>query len=309
MRSAFYLPDNRLVEVNRAETILHASLRSGIPHTHVCGGNARCSTCRVSIVEGLKHCSPRNSKEKRIADRLHFADDVRLACQTTINGRVKLRRLVLDADDVEVTDQRAKGASPSLAGEEKQLAILFADIRGFTRLAENLPPYDVVHLLNRYFNQMGSIIARHGGQIDNYMGDGLMALFGLTGERGAALSAVEAALDMLNAVDKLRVYFETNYAKNFQIGIGVHYGEVVVGTVGALGSRKVTAIGDAVNFASRIEAANKATGTRLLISEPTYHLVKRRVCVKRHLAVVLPGKTGKCNLYEVSGLALARRNQ
>lgn len=238
---------------------------------------------------------------------MHFAVDVRLACQTKINGIVKLRRLVLDADDVKVTDQSAMGASPTLAGEEKQLAILFADIRGFTRLAEDLPPYDVVHLLNRYFNQMGSIIVRHGGQIDNYMGDGLMALFGLARKRDAALSAVKAALDMLEAVKRLRVYFETNYAKNFRIGIGVHYGEVVVGTVGAVGSRKNTAIGDAVNFASRIEAANKATGSSLLISEPTYDLVKRRVCFNRHIAVALPGKTGNCDLYEVTALASLRK--
>ena len=306
MPRALYFPDNKRVDVRSGESILHASLRTGIPHAHVCGGNARCSTCRVVIVQGLKYCSPRNSSEKRIADRLHFGSNIRLACQTRINGDVKLRRLVLDADDVEFTDQSARGAAPALAGEEKELAILFADIRGFTGLAEDLPPFDVIHLLNRYFNRMGSVIVRNGGQIDNYMGDGLMALFGLTGKGGAALNAVTAALEMVEAVNQLRVYFEANYAKNFRIGIGVHYGEVVVGTVGAVGSRKITAIGDAVNFASRIEAANKAKGTRILISEPTYQQVKRRVSVHKHVAIALPGRTRKCDLYEVTGLTKSR---
>jgi adenylate cyclase len=306
MPRAFYFPDDKSVQIGSAESILRASLRAGIPHAHVCGGNARCSTCRIVIVEGLKYCSPRNSKEKRIADRLHFGPNIRLACQTRINGDIKLRRLVLDADDVEFTDQSAPGATPALAGEEKELAILFADIRGFTGLAEDLPPFDVIHLLNRYFNQMGSVIVRNGGQIDNYMGDGLMALFGLSGKGGAALNAVHAALEMVEAVDRLRVYFEANYAKNFRIGIGVHYGEVVVGTVGAVGSRKITAIGDAVNFASRIEAANKAKGTRILISEPTYKQVRRRVSVNRHIAVALPGRTRNCDLYEVTGLRKPR---
>jgi adenylate cyclase len=148
------------------------------------------------IVEGLEYCVERNDREQKLADRLRFSPDIRLACQTTISKDVKLRRLVLDDEDLQLTDQRSVGAAPTSAGEEKRLAVLFSDIRGFTPFAEALPPYDVVHVLNRYFNDMGVVINRNGGQIDNYMGDGLMALFGMENGTGAALQAVKAGLEM-----------------------------------------------------------------------------------------------------------------
>jgi len=142
--SVFYIIEKQTVEADAAETILQASLRAGIPHAHACGGNARCSTCRVVIVEGLEYCVARNDLEQKLADRLHFTPDIRLACQTTIGDDVKLRRLVLDDKDLQLTDQRSVGAAPTSAGEEKRLAVLFSDIRGFTPFAEALPPFDVV---------------------------------------------------------------------------------------------------------------------------------------------------------------------
>src|SRR6185503_12323538 len=120
MSTLTYLLDRRTVEVDPAETVLEASLRSGIPHAHACGGNARCSTCRVAILEGLEHCNSRNQMEQQLADRLHFTNDIRLACQTTISDNVKLRRLVLDDEDLQLTDQTTVGATPTSAGQEKR---------------------------------------------------------------------------------------------------------------------------------------------------------------------------------------------
>ncbi len=105
MPRIYYLPDEQEVEADANETILQASLRSDIPHAHVCGGNARCSTCRVLILQGLEYCAPRNDREQKLTERLQFGAEIRLACQTTITGNVKLRRLVLDAEDVEITSQ------------------------------------------------------------------------------------------------------------------------------------------------------------------------------------------------------------
>jgi adenylate cyclase len=96
-----------------------------------------------------------------------------------ITGDVTLRRLILDDVDIKITSQIREGALITDVGEDKELAVLFADIRDFTPFAEALPPYDVIHVLNRFFSQMGRAIAQHGGHIDNYLGDGLMALFGL----------------------------------------------------------------------------------------------------------------------------------
>lgn len=302
MPNVFYILERQTIAAAPSETLLQTSLRVGIPHAHACGGNARCSTCRVVVVEGLEYCTARSDLEQLLADRLHFTPEIRLACQTTIDGDVKLRRLVLDDEDVQLTDQRSVGTTPTSAGEEKRLAVLFSDIRGFTPFAEALPPFDVVHVLNRYFNDMGIVINRNDGQIDNYMGDGLMALFGLKNEIGAALQAVKAGLEMLTATQQLTPYLESIYGRSFQIGVGIHYGDAVVGAIGAQTLKRVTAIGDAVNLASRIEAANKHAGTSLLISKDTYDQVLDYVEVGKTINATLPGKKGEYSLYEVTAL-------
>ncbi len=301
--SVKYLPDDREVKMHPGETILEASLRSGIPHTHVCGGYARCSTCRVLVLEGVEHCSPRNDREQAIADRLQFGPRVRLACQATLSKSITLRRLVLDDEDIELTSQIKKGAVAGPVGDEKQVALLFADIRGFTPFAERLSPYDVIHALNRYFHQMDLVIRQHGGYINNYMGDGLMAIFESPNSVEAALRAVKAGLEMIEAAEKLKPYFEALYNKSFRIGVGVHFGEAVIGACGSAQDRRITAIGDTVNLASRIESANKEFGTSLLISEDAYAQVKEQVSVNRSVRVSLAGKSGEYNLYEVSGVS------
>jgi adenylate cyclase len=291
--------NEKVVEADTATTILQASLQNGIPHTHVCGGNARCSTCRVLVLSGLEHCCPRNEKEQKMADRRNFSPTVRLACQTSIGGDVTLRRLVIDNEDEELVDQEVLGASPRSVGEERQVAILFSDIRGFTAFSEAHLPYDVIHVLNRYFNRVGSIINRHGGQIDNFMGDGIMALFGTDDAPDATLRAVRAGVEMLIAVEAMQPYFEVQFKTNFRIGVGVHFGEVVLGVVGVGERRRLTAIGDAVNLASRIESANKEAGTGFLISEDAYQQVRDRVQIGKHVELPIKGKTGEYSLHEV----------
>src|SRR4029077_7190118 len=129
MPRILFLPDQRYVEACNRETILSASLRAGIPHTNECRGNARCSTCRVLVLNGLEFCSPRNEKEQALAAQLHFGERVRLACQTAIARDVTLRRLILDAKDAGLTDQRKETTTHGLVGEEREVAILFVDIR------------------------------------------------------------------------------------------------------------------------------------------------------------------------------------
>ncbi|MEG3848370.1 adenylate/guanylate cyclase domain-containing protein [Microcoleus sp. herbarium19] len=299
-----YLPDDRSIEVDDDDIILEASVRAGIPHTHICGGSARCSTCRVLIVEGLEFCSPRTSPEEELAQKLRLDPEIRLACQTQVaGGNVILRRLAIDSEDLESFNEQIAGKSISPPiGHEKKIAILFADIRGFTPFAESLLPYDVIYILNRYFQKMGFVINRNGGMINNYMGDGFMALFGLENPEKAAEQAVRAGVEMLEELEKLNPYFETLYRHRLRIGIGIHCGWVVVGSLGASKNQTVTAIGDAVNFASRIEAANKQVGTSLLISEETYQEVKQLAIVDRCVSVEIPGKSGEYPLYEVVGM-------
>lgn len=297
-----YQNEDQTVEVDGATPILQASLNNGIAHTHVCGGNARCSTCRVLIIDGLEHCCQRNEKEQKMADRRHFSPNVRLACQTTLSGDVTLRRLVVDTEDEELVDQEVAGATvPRSVGEEKQVAILFSDIRGFTAFSEAHLPYDVIHVLNRYFNRVGAIINKHGGQIDNFMGDGIMALFGIDDTPDPTLRAVRAGVEMIAAVEAMQPYFEAQFKTNFRIGVGIHYGEVVLGVVGVGERRRLTAIGDAVNLASRIESANKDAGTDLLVSEDAHQQVKDHFRFGKCFEFRIKGKTGQYSLYEVLG--------
>lgn len=301
MPEIYYLPDEQLVEVEEGETILDTSLRNGIPHTHVCGGGARCSTCRVMILEGLEHCTPPTEKEKALTDRLGFSSEVRLACETLVQGNVVLRRLALDDDDQTMIMRQFQGKiTPTVRGVEKKMAILFSDLRGFTSFAEKLPPYDVVYVLNRYFYRMGQIVEKYGGMINNYIGDGMLALFGLTQSERASEQAVRAALEMVDAMESLNDYLDNLYHRRLGVGIGIHFGTVVMGDIGAPGSQRLTVIGDTVNFASRIEAANKQLGTTVLISEVVYQHVKNVVETKPYHAIQVPGKTGSYDLYEVT---------
>jgi adenylate cyclase len=306
-----YLPDECEVEAAAGETILAASLRSGIPHTHVCGGNARCSTCRVIVLEGVENCRPRNEAEQLLAARLQFDPNVRLACQTRLTGPVSVRRLILDEQDAALAEEELRKPSVDTAGEEKSVAILFADIRGFTAFAESLLPYDVIHALNRYYREIGSIIQRHGGVINNYMGDGVLVVFGLESsstqempdasapKRHSVSCAMNAGLEMIEAVGKLRPYFESVHGKSFNIGVGLHYGEVIVGAVGWGADKQCTIVGDAVNFASRIEAANKNAGTNFLMSEAAYLQVANEAEVNQCPPWEIRGKSGLYNLFEV----------
>jgi len=294
-----YLPDDRVVEAPEGQTILEASLAASIPTAHACGGHARCSTCRVLILEGLENCSARTPEEETLARHLHFNCSTRLACQTRISGNIRLRRLVLDSEDLVLASRSAQFPGESSPGAEQSLAILFADIAGFTAFSEPLLPYDVIHSLNRYYHHIGEIIARHHGTINNYAGDGLMALFGLQGEPEPTLDAVRAGLEMLETVTRLQPYFENLFHRSFTIRVGIHFGTVVVGNVGFGPNQQLTVIGDAVNFASRVEAANKKRGTHLLLSKAAYQEVKGQIEVRKLHAAKIPGKSGRHVLYEV----------
>ena len=304
MPHIYYLPDDKRIEVDEGEFILEASLHFKIPHTHVCGGLGRCSTCRVLVVEGLENCGERSSAEKAISEQLHFNPAIRLACQTQVFDDVTVRRLAIDSEDLEIINDEMKGkVVPNTIDQEKYIAILFADIRGFTTFSEKVLPYDVIYVLNRYFRKMGRVISRHDGMINNYMGDGLMALFGVKNSEQAAEQAVRAAVEMLEAMEEFNPHLEMLYQQRLQIGIGIHYGSVVIGEVGASDNKRVTAIGDAVNLASRIESANKLVGTNLLISESVYAQVREQVIVNQSYRVQIPGKSGEYPLYEIIGIS------
>jgi adenylate cyclase len=297
MATIEYANGESFEESDLSLSLLQMSLKNDIQHMHVCGGTARCSTCRVMVLDGLENCLPRNPLEQRLALKKGFDDTIRLACQTRITGDVKLRRLTLDDFDA---DLACYGQIQSSAREAK-LAILFSDIRDFTVFSENRLPYDTIHLLNRYFYLMGNAILQNDGFIDKYIGDGIMALFGINTTDGtrACYNAVSAALQMMQELEKLNYYLKRNFDVEFRIGIGIHYGEVVLGELGHPDRRSVTVIGDSVNTASRIESTTKVVGAPLLVSETVREQLGGQLDVGRSFEQHLKGKSGSHKLYEV----------
>ena len=301
MVKATSLPDNVDFDVTADETLLEAALRSGVPFAHACGGRAKCSTCRIWVLDGLEICPERTELETSMADRLGFSNEVRLACQLRPEGEVRVRRLVLDETDLMMSSQLDRAVA-TRSGEAKNVTIFFSDIADFTSLSERMSAYDVMYLLNRYFVQAGDIIEQNGGFIDKFVGDGLMAIFGVDDQPNAPLRSVNAALQTLAAVDRMKPFFVSMYDADFDIRIGLHYGEAVLGSLGSIGHERLTAIGDVVNVASRVEAANKDAGTRLLISEALHGQVEDKVEVADFVRVRLRGTSDRITLYEIDSL-------
>ena len=298
--SIFSQTDNKTIEASPDNTILEATLKANINHMHVCGGNARCSTCRVYILEGLGNCQPRNQKERQLGEKLQLPQNIRLACQTKISGDIAIRRPVVDDVDVKIISKQFGDKSGTKLGQEKDLAILFTDIVNYTQFAEAYPAYDVVHVLNRYYHSMNAIIEQHDGVISDVAGDGILALFGVMEYReNAVLDAIKAVRDMNMALAKFNEYLNQMYDWSFGIRAGINFGKVIVGNFDTGIMKKVAAIGDAVNLASRIETANKDFGTHLLVSQSAHEQISALVETHATYRTQLKGKAGEYLLYEV----------
>jgi adenylate cyclase len=296
----FSKTDNKTIETSGNKSILATTLGAGIDHTHVCGGNARCSTCRVYIMDGLDNCLPRNEKEQRLAHRLGFPPNIRLACQTKITGDITIRRPVIDDLDIEIILKQLGDAPGTQLGQETDLAILFTDIENYTQFAEAFPAYDVVHVLSRYYQTMNEIIENYKGIISDVMGDGILSLFGVLHQsENSVLDALNSVREMNRALNPFNDYLKQMYDRTFGIRAGIHFGKVIVGNFDTGLMSKITAIGDAVNLASRIETANKDFGTTLLISESANAQIEGLVETRKVYHTRLKGKSGEYNLYEI----------
>jgi adenylate cyclase len=256
-------PGGRTVHATAGATLLEISRAAGVPHAAVCGGRGRCTTCRVMVLEGRDGLPPPNRTEAAALARIDAPPGIRLACQIRPIHSLAVRPLI-PLRDAEPT----AGRDAYRWGVERVVTVMFADLRGFTTLAERLYPYDSVFLLNRYFEVMAAAIERHGGEVDKFLGDGIMAVFGMERVRGAgSRNAIDAAQDMLAALDGLNAEFASTLAERLRMGIGLHVGPVVLGRVGGGRQAGLTVLGDTVNIASRLEGLNKEFGSCVVVSE------------------------------------------
>jgi len=286
---------DKTIEAQPNKSILEISLGSKIPHVHACGGNAKCSTCRIMVLSGMENLSEISEKEKILAQKKGFSKNIRLACQTYVRGDVKIKRLVKDELDEEIA------LSNQFTGKEVSLAILFADIRNFTSFTERHLAYDVIHILNRFYKRMGDAILNHQGYIDKFMGDGILALFGINDKdsQQKCTNALNAAFEMKNNLQEINQYLRWNFNEEFQVGIGLHFGSVIVGDLGHPEKKQLTAIGDAVNFTSRLEKFTKSIKTTILISEEFAKVLNNPEILDKEYKVQIRGKTGTHKIYSL----------
>ena len=254
----------RRVEFPHGASLLEISRASGVPHASVCGGRGRCSTCRVRITQGIEHQPAPSREELRVLQRVGAAPNVRLACQLRPTGELSVT--ILLPPTASAAD--SAGSPRHYQGEEREIAILFADLRAFTKFSERRLPYDVVFVLNRYFAAMGHAVESAGGRVDKFIGDGVMALFGIDeGPARGCGAALAAARGMVVELAALNSSLSYELSEPLRIGIGIHAGSVIVGEMGYERATTLTAVGDAVNTASRIEALTKEYGAELVVSE------------------------------------------
>jgi len=191
-----------------------------------------------------------------------------------------------------------------LGGVEREMTILFSDLQGFTSLSEGMSPTDLVDLLNEYLDGMTRILLDHGGTLDKYEGDAIMAFWGAPMDQpDHAVLAVRAALKMSRFSDRLSESFQAQGRPPIKTRIGLNTGMAVVGNIGSKRRFNYTIIGDEVNLASRLEGANKQYGTFLMISENTYHRVKGQFQCRKLDLIRVKGKAKPVGVHEVLGLA------
>ena len=257
-------PNGLVVVVPKGSSVLEASRLAGVPHASMCGGRGRCSTCRVRVLAGLYLQPPPSAQESATLARFRARPEVRLACQLRPTHDLSVFPVFASA--------RALPANPgdhvpAAASHEQELAILFCDLRGFTRRAEQALPFDTVFLLNRYFEVVGEAVEEAGGYLDKFIGDGALALFGLDAAPTLACrQALSAAAGIARGLAELNAHLSAGVAEPLRIAMGLHAGSAIVGQMGYGAAVSLTAIGDGINVASRLEGAAKEFDAEAVVS-------------------------------------------
>ena len=286
----------RLITAPVGRSILEALRDEGIPHASVCGGRARCTTCRVRVSDGLAHLPAPGRLEAQALGRIEAPPNVRLACQ------------LRPARDVAVTPLLPPNAGPSSAaqprsgaqGRERPIVAMFVDLRDSTRLGEGRLPYDVVFIMNQFFAEMHAALRATGGYYAQFRGDGLLALYGLESDLPAACrAAIAAAADMQTRIEHLNRTLSADLERPLRIGIGIHAGVAIVGTMGPPDAPIYSAIGDMINTAARLEAMTKAYGCVLVISAEALQQAGIDLPAKDRHQVRVRGKTERLTVYAV----------
>ncbi|MFH1805885.1 MAG: adenylate/guanylate cyclase domain-containing protein [Pseudomonadota bacterium] len=261
------LPNGRAARVPPGATVLEALRDAGIDIASVCGGRGRCTTCRIHCGSGLDQLDIPGPVEQAALRSINAPHGLRLACQ--IRPQHDLAVAPLLAPNATARDGKRPGG---LSGSERQVVVLFADLRDSTKLGETKMPYDVLFILNQFFAEMTDALRQTGGLYAQFNGDGLMALYGLDTRDTELMihQAVRGASEMLRRMDQLNAHLESELPHRLRMGIGLHLGEAIVGEMGPPGRENISAIGDTINTAARLESRTKEHGVSLVMSRALF---------------------------------------
>src|SRR6059058_280522 len=258
--------NGRTVRVPKGLSVLEASLRNNVPHASVCGGRARCSTCRIRVIGDCSSLPEPSKREAFVLNRVGASADpaIRLACQLRPEADLSFFQIFLP----QITAASLRTSSPARIGEERYLVSMFVDMRGSTKLAEKRLPFDTVFIVNRFLGAVSQAVIESGGRPNQFVGDGMLALFGLTASRrDACRQALRAAAMIAANVDELNRFLSHDLREPIRFGVGIHGGEVIVGDIGYRDHMVFTALGDAVNVAARLQDMTKTLACEVVVSD------------------------------------------
>lgn len=245
----------------------------------------------------------------------YFKDEVHtltIAVDTMLKGlkeRDRFKTLFNKFHGSAVTDDLMKNEI-ALRGEKRNVFVFFSDLRGFTGMSENKDPSQVVEMLNEYFSYMVPAINESGGVVDKFIGDAIMAVWGVPkSDPEDGKNALTACLKMRTTLNELNTLRRSRGEDDLWIGMGLHYGEAISGTIGSLERMEYTVIGNTINTASRIEASTKAFGTDLLVSEEVFEQLKEHFIYELAGQVEVKGRSEPLKLYKVKGLLTEDKNE
>jgi adenylate cyclase len=242
----------RVASIAPVATVLESLREAGISHASVCGGRARCTTCRVLVTKGLEMLPPPSRLEARALARIGACPGVRLACQICPTVDICIMPLL-------AADATGGDGMVGLGGNERLVTVMFVDLRDSITLGESKLPFDLLYILNQFFSEMTKALHSTNGHCAYFTGDGFMALYGLNANDPAkgAVEALRGSREMLARIDQLNSRLKGDLPSPLRIGIGIHFGEAIVGSMGQPASQTVSAIGETVNICTGLETLTK----------------------------------------------------
>jgi adenylate cyclase len=257
------------VRISPGHSVLDASLLNRIPHASVCGGKGRCSTCRVRIVSTHAPLPPPAAHERQLLARIGVDPaEVRLACQLRPTADLHVVPLIPPA----LAFEFVAGRVPRVPEEERFVAAMFIDLRNSTGLAEQHAPFDSVFLLGRFIAAVSRAVTACGGRPVQFLGDGVLALFGLETDEAEGCRQALAAIGAIDAdMADVRLLFEQQTGQALRFGIGLHCGRAIVGEISLSENIVFTALGETVNIAHRLQELARDLGATAAVSDAIFH--------------------------------------